>query len=129
MERLTRRIQTAQQSLNTLAEILPDKNASTVNRDATILRFQIASGAIWKLLQTFLKEVHGTDIGSPKQAYRAAIDVNILNEEQISIALAMVDDRNLATHTYDESLADAVSNRVDNYFTLMQHILNCCQTN
>jgi hypothetical protein len=45
-----------------------------------------------------------------------------LDESQISLLLQMVDDRNLATHTYHESLADEIFSHIDIYLELLQKV-------
>jgi len=42
-----------------------------------------------------------------------------LSEEQTALALSMVDDRNLTSHTYNENLADEICGELDSYAELM----------
>jgi len=42
-----------------------------------------------------------------------------LDEAQITLLLQMIDDRNLATHTYHESLADEIFSHMEKYLGLL----------
>lgn len=44
----------------------------------------------------------------------------MLSEDEASGLLAMVDDRNLAAHTYDEKLAAALAGRLHAHATLLR---------
>ena len=45
-----------------------------------------------------------------------------LDEAQVSLFLQMIDDRNLATHTYHESLADEIFSHIEVYLGLLQKV-------
>lgn len=62
----------------------------------------------------------GIDAASPKKVIRYCRELGILDEEQTVQALQMADDRNLTTHTYDESFAKAVVERIREYDPLLQ---------
>ena len=61
----------------------------------------------------------GLEIGSPKGVIRGFLQVGLFTEEQTVLALAMVDDRNLTSHTYNEGLAEQICEQLDNYAELM----------
>jgi len=44
---------------------------------------------------------------------REFFSTGYLDEAQVSLLLQMVDDRNLATHTYHENLADEIFSHVE----------------
>ena len=118
MERLKERLAIARQALRTIQEILNQpKNA--IVRDAAIQRFEYTFEAIWKAAQMFLRAAESLDAGSPKSAIRGSFRVELLTEEQARKAMAMADDRNLTTHTYNESLADAIYSRIPEHAAIM----------
>ena len=94
MERLTERLATARAALETLNELVRKPDRSKVERDAAIQRFEYTFEAVWKAAQLYLREVEGLDVGSPKRAARAALQVGLFDEAHARQVLVMVDDRN-----------------------------------
>lgn len=115
MERLKERLAVARRALGTLQEVLAIQSPSRVERDAAIQRFEYTCEAIWKAAQRYLQEVEGISIGSPKGSIRASRDVGLITDEQTTLGLEMVDDRNLTVHTYNESLAENISRQLPSY--------------
>lgn len=119
MERVRQKVYTAQRALKTLQELLDKGSPSIVERDAAIQRFEYTFEAVWKAGKLFLREVEGLEIGSPKGVIRSFLQVGLLTEEQTALGLSMVDDRNLTSHTYNESLADQIYSQLNTYSDLM----------
>ncbi|WP_299443491.1 nucleotidyltransferase substrate binding protein [uncultured Rhodospira sp.] len=74
-------------------------------RDVCILRFVYSFEATWKAAQAVLRERHGVIANTPRAAIRSCVTAGILDEPTGESTLTMVDDRNLASHTYNEELA------------------------
>ena len=119
MELVKRKVNTARRALKTLQELLDKDSPSIVERDAAIQRFEYTFEAVWKAGKLFLREVEGLEIGSPKGVMRSFLQVNLLTEDQTALGLSMVDDRNLTSHTYNESLADQIYGQLGTYSDLM----------
>ena len=119
MERLKQKVGSAKRALKTLQELLDSQNLSIVERDAAIQRFEYTFESLWKAGKAFLREVEGLEIGSPKGVIRGFLQVGLFTEEQTALALAMVDDRNLTSHTYNEGLAEQIFDQLGNYAELM----------
>ncbi len=119
MERLKQKLDIAERALKTLQELLVLHNLTTVERDAAIQRFEYTFEAVWKAGKIFLREIEGLEIGSPKGVIRSLLQVGLFTEEQTALALAMVDDRNLTSHTYNEGLAGQICEQLDSYAELM----------
>ena len=111
MERLRKRVDTAKRALKTLQELLEVENPTIVERDAVIQRFEYTFEALWKTGKLFLREIEGLEIGSPKGVIRGFLQVGMFTEDQTALALTMVDDRNLISHTYNEGLAEQIYDR------------------
>jgi nucleotidyltransferase substrate binding protein (TIGR01987 family) len=88
-------------------------------RDSTIQRFEFTLEIAWKSIKQFLLEHDGLECRSPKACMREFFSTGCLDEAQVSLLLQMVDDRNLATHTYHESLADEIFSHVEVYLGLL----------
>ncbi|MEA1992060.1 MAG: HI0074 family nucleotidyltransferase substrate-binding subunit [Thermodesulfobacteriota bacterium] len=119
MELVKRKVNTARKALKTLQELLDKDSPSIVERDAAIQRFEYTFEAVWKAGKLFLREVEGLEIGSPKGVMRSFLQVGLLAEDQTALGLSMVDDRNLTSHTYNESLADQIYGQLGTYSDLM----------
>ena len=115
MERLKERLAVARRALETLQEIVAVEHPSRIERDAAIQRFEYTCEAVWKAAQQYLQEVEGLSLGSPKGSIRASRDVGLVTDEQATVGLEMIDDRNLTVHTYNESLAEAIYRQLPSY--------------
>jgi nucleotidyltransferase substrate binding protein (TIGR01987 family) len=119
VDRLKERLTVARRALGTLQELLLLAQPSRVERDAAIQRFEYTCEAIWKAAQRYLLEVEGLSVGSPKGSIRASRDVGLLNDEQATVGLEMIDDRNLTVHTYNETVAEDIYSNLAQYADLL----------
>jgi nucleotidyltransferase substrate binding protein (TIGR01987 family) len=124
VERLNQRLAIARAALDTLDELVRKSVRSKVERDAAIQRFEYTFEATWKAAQSYLREVEGLEVGSPKRAARAALQVGLFDAAHTHELLAMVDDRNLTVHTYNEQLAEEIDSRLSGHALLLQHWLD-----
>ncbi|MGM9517652.1 HI0074 family nucleotidyltransferase substrate-binding subunit [Acidaminococcus timonensis] len=120
MEKIQERFELAQKALNKLHELASKTELNDVERDALIQRFEFSFEILWKCAKEYLYTEEGIDAASPKKVIRYCRELGILDEEQTVQALQMADDRNLTTHTYDESFAKAVVERIREYDPLLQ---------
>jgi nucleotidyltransferase substrate binding protein (TIGR01987 family) len=120
MERLKERLAVARRALALLDELASRPTLSKIERDAAIQRFEFTFEATWKAVQRHLEVVEGVIAGSPKACVRSSRDVGVLDDEQATLALEMVDDRNLSVHTYDEALAERIRLRIPSYASLLR---------
>ena len=118
MDRVRERLTQARRALGTLQALLA-LPLDEVSRDAAIQRFEYTFEATWKAAQAYLREAEGMDAASPKSAIRSAFQVGFLDEAGCQSALAMADDRNLTSHTYNEGLAHALAARLPRHAALM----------
>lgn len=126
MERLKQRLVVARQALATLFE-LKDEPYSKLVRDASIQRFEYTFEAVWKAAHQYLNDYEGMELGSPKGVLRACFQVGLLSEEQAKQALAMTDDRNLTSHTYNERVAAQIFGKIADYENLMDVLLSAIE--
>jgi nucleotidyltransferase substrate binding protein (TIGR01987 family) len=93
---------------------------SDINRDAAIQRFEFCFELAWKFIQERARD-EGLDCQSPRGCLRVAFKTLWIEDEQCW--LAMLEDRNRTSHTYDEALAKAVFRRLPNYLPLLERLL------
>jgi len=91
-----------------------------VSRDAAIQRFEFCFELAWKAIQERARE-EGLDCQSPKGCIKLAFKTEWIEEE--TGWLAMLEDRNRTTHTYDEELAKDVRRRLPRYLPLLDSLV------
>jgi nucleotidyltransferase substrate binding protein (TIGR01987 family) len=90
-----------------LGEVLEEPESSVV-RDAAIQRFEFCFELGWKTAQKVLRG-QGIDVASPRSTLKACFAQGWVDE---AAWLAMLEDRNLTSHTYDQELAAKVYARL-----------------
>ena len=93
---------------------------SALIRDACIQRFEFCFELAWKSIQQ-LSRRQGQDCSSPKGCLRQAFKQGWIENEEGWIAILA--DRNLTSHTYDEALAKAVYDRLKAYLPMFKGLL------
>lgn len=120
MDRFQERLEQAQKALAALQELTALSQPSIVQRDALLLRFMLATEAIWKAAQRHLQEEHEIEAGSPRETLRATLAVGGVDGEQAERILLLLRDRNLVVHTYNEKLAAEVVSRIPGHVKLLE---------
>lgn len=128
MARVRERIETARRALASLKEVAFLKTYTDIERDAAIQRFEFTVEVVWKACQAHLEKHEGLEARSPKSTVRAARDALLLTDEQSELALRMIDDRNLTTHTYNETTASDILTRLSAYATLLEAWLSAIES-
>ena len=89
------------------------------DRDSAILRFELAYEVCWKLLQVSVRE-EGLESNGPRQAFANAYRLGwIADEHQWD---KIIKDRNLATHTYREVVANDLMERLPGYYEVFKQL-------
>ena len=87
---------------------------SALLRDATIQRFEFTFETVWKTLKLYL-EHEGHECSGPRPALKKAFAAGLIpSEAEADVWMAMLEDRNLTTHAYDESLATRIYHNIVN---------------
>jgi len=103
-------------ALDRLEEALAEPPSPLV-RDACIQRFEFSFKLGWKAVKEALKQ-RGLDCQSPKSCLREAFRQGWIDDEAAGILL--LDDRNLTSHTYDETLAEVIYKRLPRHLSFLQ---------
>lgn len=115
-------MQSFEKGLQTLEEAVGLKYSKVV-RDATIQRFEYTFELCWKVLRSYLKEIHGIICNSPKNCFREGFSIGLYNESDTEKFLQMVDDRNDTTQTYDEKIAMRIYKQIkETYYPLLKEL-------
>ena len=104
-----------------------DDETYSFYRDSTIQRFEFTLEIAWKSIKQFLLEYEGVECRSPKGCIRELFSAGHLDENSAAMLLQMVDDRNLTTHTYHESLADEIFAHIQTYIDILNAVYRTIQ--
>jgi nucleotidyltransferase substrate binding protein (TIGR01987 family) len=98
-------------------------------RDAAIQRFEFTFELVWKTLQLYL-EHEGLESAGPRAVIKRAFVMRLISDEdEADIWFQMLDDRNLTSHAYDETLATRIySSIVHDYAPRLARMANKIQT-
>ncbi|WP_221568700.1 HI0074 family nucleotidyltransferase substrate-binding subunit [Alkalihalobacillus sp. TS-13] len=119
MERLQERLTSAEKALNAFYELVIIEAPNSVERDASIQRFEFTFEACWKAAKQFLYDIEGIDVGSPKGVIRSSREINLFTDEEAIQALKMVDDRNLTVHTYNEEVSIKIHSNLKSHYSIL----------
>jgi nucleotidyltransferase substrate binding protein (TIGR01987 family) len=112
-------VEAYRRALSRFEEALSEPDSALI-RDACIQRFEFCFELAWKSIQQLLR-LQGQDCSSPKGCLRQAFKQGWIENEEGWVAILA--DRNLTSHTYDEALAKAVYNRLKAYLPMFEGLL------
>ena len=94
------------------------------NRDAVLLRFELAAELMPKVIKRVLAE-RGAAPSLPKDIVRTALSGEIINERLASVLLEIIDDRNRMVHDYSEDYSEKLFTRIEErYAPAFRELLN-----
>ena len=123
-EKLVEEINQLKSALERLKEALA-LEPTPINKDATIQRFEFTFELLWKTVKAYLTTA-GTVTKSPRDVFRAAADANIISDPEPYFQF--LDKRNLASHTYSQSEADAVYEVIKDFPLAVEKVLEAVRT-
>ena len=86
-------------------------------RDATIQRFEFVTELFWKILKKILMH-DKVEATSPRDTLSKAYQYKLIDHQEQW--LIMLDDRNMTSHVYRQSMADLVLARIPTYLTVFK---------
>jgi nucleotidyltransferase substrate binding protein (TIGR01987 family) len=92
-------------------------------RDSVIKRFELSYDLLWKYLREYVGISQGMYADSPRKVFDLCFQYEISNEDEGQLLFNMIKSRNLTTHTYDVDLANEMSEKVADYYQVMQAII------
>jgi nucleotidyltransferase substrate binding protein (TIGR01987 family) len=88
---------------------------------AIIKNFEFNYELSWKAMRRLLLH-HGITVNTPRQSIAESFRKNFIDDE--TLWLAMIEDRNLTVHTYDEAFAAQMATRISqSYLPLLDSFL------
>ena len=86
------------------------RELSRLERQGVIQAFEFTHELAWNVLKDYLQDQGNPDIKGSKDATRAAFKVQLIADGEAW--MAMIQSRNISSHTYDERTADLLVNAV-----------------
>jgi nucleotidyltransferase substrate binding protein (TIGR01987 family) len=107
-------------ALETLSKAINEPNFNEYVRDATIQRFEYTYETAWKVIKSVLS-YQGVELRHPREIFAEAFSSGwVRNPEHWE---AMIEDRNLTTHTYKKRTAEVVYKTIcDVYYPELQFL-------
>ncbi len=120
MSKLPILVEQFREAIERLNEVLKQE-PNEFMKDSAIQRFEFTFDLSWKVVKTFVEEIHGIECTSPKSCIREAYKQDLIPYDLRW--LEMVDDRNKTSHLYNKKAADQVYARLKDYLLLFQKLL------
>lgn len=121
--RWKQRLSNFKKSLLYLSEAVVLKEATIIQQAGTIQFFEMSFELAWKTLKDYLQDQGFIDIKSPKAAIKKAFEISLIEDGHLW--LEALENRNLATHTYDEKKAKIIYELICNsYFPMLEKLKN-----
>ena len=116
--RYKQRFDNFQRAFGLLKSGLEIENPTILEKAGVIQFFEMAFELAWKLMKDYLN-YQGYDIKSPREAIKKSFEIDLVNDGRTWLeALA---DRNATVHTYDESEANEIYQRIrDRYYPMLE---------
>lgn len=110
-ERLKALVGNLESALERLEEALRQPKDEFI-RDSAIQRFESTFELLWKCFQAACRDA-GLTAYSPRDSMRGAFQLGLIEDDPVW--LAMLEDRNLTSHTYHGDTAEAIFLRLPQY--------------
>ena len=119
-DKYNRNLKSFEKALIQLGDAL-EESESPIVRDACLQRFEFSYELLWKTLKVFLEEIHGVRAVSPRQVFKEAFALSIIDEELTFVE--MIESRNTLSHTYNEEQAAKIYEKCADYLKAMKNVL------
>ena len=111
-KRWSEKIKDLENAVSRLDEAIKDSKKIELStlKDGVIQRFEFTLELSWKILKTYLVNEGIDCVNTPKSVVREAYKAGIIKNGEIQIE--MIDNRNLTSHIYSQSMADDIYLRI-----------------
>ena len=107
-------------AVHSLDQFLTEPVRTNRDKAGIIQAFEFTYELAWKTFQR-LAQAERLQVATPRQAFASALQMGFIPPEEEAVWLGMMQDRNLTSHTYNESLATDIVQRVrTSYFPTLR---------
>jgi nucleotidyltransferase substrate binding protein (TIGR01987 family) len=122
-DRITNSLRNFKLAVDSLEAFLTEPVRTNRDKAGIIQAFEFTYELAWKTFQKAAQE-EGLHVATPRQAFASALQAGFIHPEEEPIWIGMMQDRNLTSHTYHESLATEIVQRVrTSYFPTIKATL------
>lgn len=93
------------------------ENENSLVIDGSIQRFEFCYEMSWKTLKRFL-DFHGQAAKTPRDAFKAAFKIGWIQSDDVW--MAMINDRNQTSHTYNRKIAQQVYSNLSGHLNALK---------
>lgn len=105
-------IERYEQAFKQLKSALRKKKFTSLERSGLIKYFEFVYELSWKSIKKILF-ITGIEANSPREAFRSAVKIKLIENPKPWIAI--IEDRNLTVHTYNEDLSKKMIRKIRNH--------------
>lgn len=114
------RLEELKSAFDRLYEAVPEVKTQ-LEKDGAIQRFEFVFELVWKTLKDFAEDKGRFDAASPKDAFRVAADLGLLDDP--IVWFHFLKSRNEATHLYSEKKADEVFSQIPKFIGAVEKLI------
>ncbi|MFW5702626.1 MAG: HI0074 family nucleotidyltransferase substrate-binding subunit [Candidatus Dojkabacteria bacterium] len=124
MDKTGKKTQNLEQALESLLDAIEEFDGSDYMRDAVIKRFEYTFELGWKLMQAILQDSGEGELYGRRDIIRKAASRGLITQEEAHDWLDLLEAKNLTSHTYNEDLAEEVSQQARQLPKLAKSLLD-----
>jgi len=119
--RWKQRFQNFERSLSYLEEGLKISGPTLIEKAGLIQFFEICFELSWNVLRDYLEEQGFSDLKFPRENIKKAFETELITDGHTW--LEALNNRNITSHTYDETMADKVVSEIrSKYYPLLKEL-------
>jgi len=103
------------------------ENLNSVGEDliknGKIQKFEYCAELAWKISKIHVEIFHGVISNSPKSVYKTMFQIAIISESEYLALIKTIEDRNLLSHIYKESMYQEVYDRLPAHLLAFQCLI------
>jgi len=120
---LIKALDSLERAIEQIEEVEPHHKYYVALRDSVIKSFEYSMDTFWKFLKQYIEVKHGLETpASPKPIFKQCLELNIITPDEHAACLDIVEDRNMTSHTYNETLAERIAQDVPHFYTVIKTI-------
>lgn len=125
--RWIQRFQNYKKALSQLEKFIAQyHNLNELEKQGLIQSFEYTYELAWKTIKDFYENQGEINIQGSKDAFRIAFNRHLINNGEQW--MQMMEDRNLTTHSYDETISNnIIQNIYQNYIHLFRYLKNALE--
>lgn len=92
-------------------------------KNGKIQKFEYCAELAWKISKIHVELFHGVISNSPKSVYKTMFQLAIISESEYLALIKTIEDRNLLSHIYKESMYQEVFDRLPAHLLAFQWLI------